>query len=110
MKVKGLTLLKIFVKKIRSWLGLPSSQRDWGNFYHAFELHFRGEGDFLHQRLRDRYGGIVERQFSQLSKLRPSVIPRALDLGCGNGEFLELCQAAGFSSFGVDSSSGAIAT
>ena len=81
------------------------SEEQWSRFYHAFENEFRGNYELIRERMANRY-------FDRLSKLVRSFSPRpvnAVDLGCGRGEFLEICRGAGFNCKGTDLSSAAVA-
>lgn len=64
-------------------------------FYKAFEDRHRGSRDLIKERLRV-YLPFVE----PLKKLYPEC--RAVDLGCGRGEWLELLGEAGIEACGVD--------
>ena len=70
------------------------------NFYRHFEERFRGSRDNIKQRLR------CYEPLLTFLKLQPQQLqgqqPRALDLGCGRGEWLELLIEAGFDAQGVD--------
>lgn len=64
-------------------------------FYKAFEDRYRGSREIIGKRLRAYLPFITP-----LAVLhRPA---RALDIGCGRGEWLELAAAAGFEAHGVD--------
>lgn len=64
-------------------------------FYKAFEDRYRGSREIIGERLRAYLPFITP-----LAALhRPA---RALDIGCGRGEWLELAAAAGFEAHGVD--------
>lgn len=65
------------------------------DFYQALEAKFRGSRETVRARL-EVYGPYLD------AILKMSSIPRALDLGCGRGEWLELLTERGFSPFGVD--------
>jgi O-antigen chain-terminating methyltransferase len=71
-------------------------------FYRAFEDRFRGSRSLISARLR------VYQPF-----LRPLALafqtPKALDLGCGRGEWLEVLAGAGFDAWGVDLNEGMLA-
>lgn len=86
--------------------GVSTSQ--WNRFYHQFELHFRGSSEHIARMLRSRYEEKITRYFQQWEQ-QFSTPPRALDLGCGSGEFLDMCKDAGFTTLGVDVSPQAIA-
>jgi SAM-dependent methyltransferase len=70
-----------------------------------------GDLDFdpaLYQRFEDRFRGaegeIKGRQAEYVHILSSSLaLGRALDIGCGRGEWLELVSAAGFEAYGIDS-------
>ncbi len=66
-----------------------------GSFYKAFEDRHRGSRDLIASRLQQ-----------YMPFLRPLIAgggrPKAVDLGCGRGEWLELVNAEGFESEGVD--------
>jgi SAM-dependent methyltransferase/uncharacterized coiled-coil protein SlyX len=64
-------------------------------FYRDFEDRYRGARDVIAQRLR-AYLPFIE----PLAALHQPA--RALDIGCGRGEWLELAAAAGFEARGVD--------
>ncbi|HZW26137.1 MAG TPA: methyltransferase domain-containing protein [Gallionella sp.] len=66
------------------------------DFYRAFEDRFRGSREVVKSRL-----GVYRPFVEPLKTL--DALPRALDLGCGRGEWLELLQAWGFLATGVDS-------
>ena len=71
-------------------------------FYRAFEDRFRGSRSLISARL------VVYQPF-----LRPLAVafqtPKALDLGCGRGEWLEVLAGAGFDAWGVDLNEGMLA-
>jgi SAM-dependent methyltransferase len=64
-------------------------------FYRAFEERYRGSRELIKGRLH-AYSPFIDR----LAELHPGA--RAIDLGCGRGEWLELMGEAGFAAFGVD--------
>jgi len=64
-------------------------------FYRAFEERYRGAREQITDRLR-AYAPFT----APLAALYPGAV--ALDLGCGRGEWLELCAEAGFAALGVD--------
>lgn len=72
------------------------------NFYRAFEDRYRGSREVIMERLR-----------AYLPFLEPLVAAypqgRALDLGCGRGEWLELTSSLGFDAHGVDLDDGMLA-
>ena len=71
-------------------------------FYRAFEDRFRGSRESIDARLR------VYLPF--LRRLTETITtPRALDLGCGRGEWLDFVQAQGFIAQGVDLDAGMLA-
>lgn len=64
-------------------------------FYKAFEDRYRGSRAIIAERLRA--------YLPFLAPLAALYAPaRALDIGCGRGEWLEVAGAAGFEAFGVD--------
>ncbi len=65
------------------------------NFYRAFEDHYRGSRELIKYRL-EAYLPFVEPLLAHYPEAR------ALDLGCGRGEWLELLASAGFIVRGVD--------
>lgn len=65
------------------------------DFYRAFEEKHRGPRDLIKSRLK-AYRPFVAPLLKALST------KRAVDLGCGRGEWLELIQDIGFDAFGVD--------
>jgi len=65
------------------------------SFYLAFEDRFRGSREEVKSRL-----GVYLPFIAPLKT--PGEAPKALDLGCGRGEWLELLQAEGFHVTGVD--------
>ena len=71
-------------------------------FYRAFEDRFRGSRSLISSRL------VVYQPF-----LRPLAdtfqTPKALDLGCGRGEWLEVLSDSGFDALGVDLNEGMLA-
>jgi O-antigen chain-terminating methyltransferase len=69
------------------------------DFYRAFEDRHRGSRDLIKARL-----GVYEPFVRPLLDLVAS--PRALDMGCGRGEWLELASEWGFEAHGVDLSDG----
>lgn len=66
-----------------------------GDFYHAFEYRYRGSRELIKSRLRV-YVPFVEPLKSACSA------HKAIDLGCGRGEWLELLQELGYDARGVD--------
>ena len=73
------------------------------NFYHEFERNFRGSREEIHGRLERGYADFL----AVLVRHMPE--PKALDLGCGRGEWLELAQSMGFVAHGVDLDAGMLA-
>ena len=65
------------------------------NFYRAFEDRHRGSRELILSRLRVYLPFILP-----IKELEDT--PRALDLGCGRGEWLQLLKEYGFDAFGVD--------
>lgn len=65
------------------------------DFYRAFENRYRGSRELIKDRLR-QYSKFID----PLCDLYPNA--SAFDIGCGRGEWLEIMQEKGFSSFGVD--------
>lgn len=63
------------------------------HFYKAFEDEFRGREHDISERLLSAYD-------TYLNTLRPGA--KALDLGCGRGEWLKLLQSKGMSAKGID--------
>lgn len=80
----------------------PSSQPTAVGFYRAFEDKFRGSRELVKSRLR-AYLPFIE----PLKLIDPH--PKAVDLGCGRGEWLELLTENGFEAFGVDLDDGMLA-
>ena len=72
------------------------------SFYRAFEERYRGSRELIMERLR-----VYEPFVQPLKQLAQPV--RALDLGCGRGEWLELLGHAGFDASGVDLDDGMLA-
>lgn len=65
------------------------------SFYHAFEERFRGSRELIEERLRVYLPFVVP--------LREHyTVAKALDLGCGRGEWIGLLSEAGFTVHGVD--------
>ncbi len=67
-------------------------------FYKSFEEKYRGPREDIIQRF-NQYQNIIE-QVSKTRKKRR--LPKAIDLGCGRGEWLELLNENRFSARGVD--------
>lgn len=72
------------------------------DFYRAFEEKHRGSRELIKSRLRV-YMPFIEPLLSIYEK------PKAIDLGCGRGEWLELLQESGFDAQGVDLDDGMLA-
>jgi len=68
------------------------------DFYAALEARFRGSLEQIHQRL-SQYDGVLDR-------LERTTSRRAVDLGCGRGEWLQKLDARGWSVVGVDADAG----
>jgi O-antigen chain-terminating methyltransferase len=60
--------------------------------YVGFERRFRGEESMIRDRMR-KYAGLYGN------------VRRVLDVGCGRGEFLEICREQGIGAYGVDADS-----
>jgi O-antigen chain-terminating methyltransferase len=86
-----------------------SSARQWDAFYHHFELRFRGDSKTIAERLRSRYHDRISALAANFAAHSPHTTHTALDLGCGSGEFLDLCRSVGFTTLGIDLSPPAIA-
>lgn len=65
------------------------------DFYLAFEQQFRGERQEIIKRL-EIYGGLLD----ELCERHPG--GSTIDLGCGRGEWIEMCNARGFRAHGLD--------
>ena len=85
----------------KSWL-TRKERREVG-FYRAFEERYRGSRADIMQRLREY------EPFVQPYTLNENQTPRALDIGCGRGEWLELLQSQGFEVQGIDLDAGMLA-
>ncbi|WP_306549229.1 methyltransferase domain-containing protein [Desulfobulbus sp.] len=72
------------------------------NFYRAFEEQYRGSRDLIKSRLR-----VYLPFITPLVGLYEDA--KAVDLGCGRGEWLELLNEAGFQTYGVDLDTGMLA-
>jgi SAM-dependent methyltransferase len=72
------------------------------HFYRAFEEEFRGSRELIKSRLCF-YLPFIE----PLKQTQPC--PKAVDLGCGRGEWLEILGEHGFSALGVDRDDGMLA-
>ncbi|MCC4297742.1 class I SAM-dependent methyltransferase [Aurantimonas coralicida] len=73
-----------------------------GAFYRSFEDRFRGSRGLIKGRL-----GVYQPFLKALDQT--GLAGRALDIGCGRGEWLEILLEAGFSAQGVDSDEGMLA-
>lgn len=71
-------------------------------FYRAFEDRFRGSRSLISARL-----GVYQPFLNPLAVAFQT--PKALDLGCGRGEWLEVLAGAGFDAWGVDLNEGMLA-
>ena len=71
-------------------------------FYRAFEDRYRGSREMINSRLEAYLPFITP--FHQVTNT-----PKALDLGCGRGEWLELLKNQGFDVLGVDTDDGMLA-
>ena len=69
------------------------------DFYRAFEDRHRGSRELILERLQ-----VYLPYISPLLQLHSPA--KALDLGCGRGEWLQICQAVGFEVHGVDLDAG----
>jgi SAM-dependent methyltransferase len=72
------------------------------SFYRAFEERYRGARELIRSRLQ------AYLPFIEPLRLNETEV-RAVDLGCGRGEWLELLQEAGFDAHGVDLNEGMLA-
>jgi SAM-dependent methyltransferase len=72
------------------------------HFYRAFEEEFRGSRELIKSRLSFYLPFIEPLKQSQSC-------PKAVDLGCGRGEWLEILAENGFSALGVDRDDGMLA-
>jgi O-antigen chain-terminating methyltransferase len=70
--------------------------RLWDDFYARFEERYRGSEEAMAERFRHRFAG----RLLEHAKRFPG--GRVHDLGCGRGEFLDVCREAGFTTCGVD--------
>lgn len=70
------------------------------SFYRAFEEQHRGSRALIKSRLRTYIPFITPLVSSPLTLDHP--LPKAVDLGCGRGEWMELLQEIGFNVRGVD--------
>ena len=76
------------------------------SFYRAYEDRHRGSRELIKSRLL-AYVPFLAAFLAPLAALQAR--PRALDLGCGRGEWLELLGEAGFAASGVDVDAGMLA-
>lgn len=111
LRTKGLrSTLKKAIHKTATFIQSPSVGRgargEWEDFYQAFELRFRGRPEDLTERLKDRYSQLLQDHYQQSG----AGAQRAIDLGCGHGEFLGILKESGFWSLGIDCSAQAIKT
>lgn len=74
------------------------------SYYWAFESEMRGSVESIVHRLRRYETQVV----AVLDEVGRDPVPRWLDLGCGNGEFLALLREWGWRASGVDSSPKAV--
>ncbi|MBE9032835.1 methyltransferase domain-containing protein [filamentous cyanobacterium LEGE 11480] len=72
----------------------PLDGQQIDDFYSAFEDEFRGSREAINQRLRKYIPLIADANLPPLSKI--------LDLGCGRGEWLEILNAEGYETIGID--------
>lgn len=72
----------------------PAESLDLNSFYYEFEALFRGSRDSIKQRL--------EVYLDQLADLPADPHARAVDVGCGRGEWIELLRDHGIACTGVD--------
>lgn len=73
------------------------------NFYRAFEDRYRGSRELIKSRLEVYLPFILP--LKSIEKF-----PKAIDLGCGRGEWLELLTENGFDAYGVDLDDGMLVT
>lgn len=73
-------------------------------FYRAFEDRYRGSRDLILRRLQAYTPFTLPYVQAQVTEA-----PKALDIGCGRGEWLELLQSQGFCVQGVDLDAGMLA-
>lgn len=72
-------------------------------FYRAFEDRYRGSRDVIKARLA------VYLDFLRPLNGQGAEVPKAVDLGCGRGEWLELLVESGFEAIGIDLDEGMLA-
>ena len=73
------------------------SHIDWNDFYSKFEEKFRGSSEIIKKRLKFYIPFLLAlRKFDQKKLLK------ALDIGCGRGEFLEILKKSGFFPIGIE--------
>ncbi len=82
--------------------GEAPSEKSSGLFYRTYEDRNRGSRELIKSRL------IAYRPFFEPWVTREPA-PRALDLGCGRGEWLEVLREAGYAASGVDLDDGMLA-
>jgi O-antigen chain-terminating methyltransferase len=70
--------------------------RLWDDFYARFEDRYRGSEDEMTARFRQRFTARLAAHAARFPG------GRVHDLGCGRGEFLDVCKEAGFTTFGAD--------
>jgi SAM-dependent methyltransferase len=80
----------------------PDAAADEDRFYRSFEEKYRGSREMIKSRLRFYLPFIEPLRQTQ-------ACPKAVDLGCGRGEWLELLGESGFSAQGVDRNGGMLA-
>jgi len=81
---------------------VPPPDHSPGTFYRAYEDRNRGSRELIESRL------LAYRPFFEPWVTREPA-PRALDLGCGRGEWLEVLREAGYAASGVDLDDGMLA-
>jgi SAM-dependent methyltransferase len=77
----------------------PDAAANEDYFYRSFEEKHRGSRELIKSRLRFYLPFIEPLKLTQ-------ACPKAVDLGCGRGEWLELLAESGFSAQGVDQNGG----
>jgi SAM-dependent methyltransferase len=80
----------------------PDAAADEDGFYRSFEEKHRGSRELIKSRLRFYLPFIEPLKQTQ-------ACPKAVDLGCGRGEWLELLGESGFSAQGIDQNGGMLA-
>lgn len=80
-----------------------------GSFYRAFEDRYRGSRELIKARLQIYLPFLEALAAAALQGGADAAPLRALDLGCGRGEWLELLGEAGFAARGVDLDEGMLA-